>query len=78
MGENAPLPSSARKTPIEQKTKLSMMRGLKKADCEEGFFFMIDSLIYVQVSIASVLVNAGNMIAFSAVLTRCAFAVPVI
>ena len=38
--ENAPEPTSARKTPIEQKTKLRMTRGLKKADCEVDFFFM--------------------------------------
>src|SRR5450432_1158077 len=39
--ENPPKPSSARKTPIEQKTKLIKTRGLKKADCEADFFFMI-------------------------------------
>ena len=40
MFENAPEPSSARKTPIEQKTKLSRTRELKKADCEVVFFFI--------------------------------------
>ena len=33
-------PSAARKKPTEQRAKAAMMRGLKRPDCELGFFFM--------------------------------------
>jgi hypothetical protein len=36
--------------PAEHKTKLSMMRRLKKADCEAGFFFMTDFVDFVQMA----------------------------
>src|SRR5947207_1912295 len=38
--ENKPSPTSASKTAIEQRTKPSRMRGLKKADSDADFFFM--------------------------------------
>src|SRR5438552_9354160 len=38
--ENAPVASSATKTPMRQKTAAIKTRRLKKADCEVDFFFM--------------------------------------
>src|SRR5664279_2271323 len=38
--ENAPEPSSARKTPIEQRINPRMIRESKKADCGVIFFFI--------------------------------------
>ena len=40
--ENKPSPTSASKIAIEQRTRPSRMRGLKKADSDEGFVFMGD------------------------------------
>src|SRR6266700_5523119 len=42
--ENAPVASSATKTPMRQKTAAIKTRRLKKADCEVDFFFIIDFL----------------------------------
>ena len=40
--EDKPKPTSASKTAIKQRTKLSRMRGLKKADSDGDFVFMVD------------------------------------
>src|SRR5437667_4928922 len=38
--ENAPMPSSATKMPVRQRTEASRTRRLKKADFEVDFFFI--------------------------------------
>ena len=38
--ENAPTPTSATKTPVRQRTRAIVKRGLKKADRGLSFFFM--------------------------------------
>ena len=44
--ENAPEPSSARKTPIEQRIKPRMIRESKKADCGVVFVFISEFFFY--------------------------------
>src|SRR5437773_5680960 len=38
----------ASKTPTEQRVKATKARGLKRPDCEEGFFFMRFSFVSLQ------------------------------